>query len=55
MKNINIEQFKRDILESDLYKKSETDVSEKVKQYDLILKNLLDGHASVKTNLIAMK
>ena len=54
MKDVNIEQFKRDSLEFDLYKISQSDVSEKIKQYDLILRNMLDVHTPEKNKKIAM-
>ena len=45
LKNIDINDFKNDILESDLVKNPKISVSDQVEQYNCILSKLLDKHA----------
>ena len=52
LKNINIESFQNDILNSTLYTSLAGNVNDFVDQYDYVLKEILDTHASEKTKKV---
>ena len=54
-KSMAIDGFKKDILESDLYKAPALDLDAKVQQYDEILKTLLDKHPPEMSKKVAEK
>ena len=53
--DIAIDEFKEDILQSDIYKNKASDVADLVTQYDTVLRNLLDKHAPEVTKKVADK
>jgi hypothetical protein len=55
MKDLDTESFKQDILSSDLYTAPANNLADKVKQYDYVLKTLLDKHAPEVTKKLAQK
>ena len=55
IKDIDTNNFKNDILESDLYAKPAADMDEKVMQYDDVLQSFLDKYAPEKMENVAIK
>jgi hypothetical protein len=54
-KDLDIDLFKTDILSSDLYHAPANNLADKVNQYDLVLKALMDKHAPEMTKNVAHK
>ena len=55
IKAINIQAFKDDLKNSNLIKKPSTDIAGLTKQYDDVLRNILDAHAPLHTKNVSRK
>ena len=54
MKDIDIEAFQKDILNSSLYTAPAKDINEFVVQYNTVLKEIFDNHAPEKTKKVPL-